>query len=92
MSLQVTVRWHLVGDREVEISYRVGPIGPSGPSQAGREEIVREEPADRVLPLGSSVVTPGLSIPLASYGERFQSAPRNAASRPAIGAWAFIAS
>jgi len=65
MAIQVTVHWHLAADRELDLSYQVGPVGPSGPWETwAPEEQAEERPVDRVLPLGSSVLTPGLSMPL----------------------------
>jgi hypothetical protein len=64
MAIKVTVNWRLTASDEVDFSYQVGPLGMV--NEPALEEAREESEAvvDRVLPLGSSVVSPGLSLPL----------------------------
>jgi len=62
MSLTVTISVNLVPDGEYRVSIPLAPSPNTAlPGVQGREEMRRE---DKVLPLGSSTLSPGLRLPL----------------------------
>jgi len=64
MSLTVTVSVNLVPEGEYRISVPLAPSpGPAVPDGSQGHEDLRRE--DKVLPLGSSTLSPGLRLPLA---------------------------
>ncbi|HEX6700309.1 MAG TPA: hypothetical protein VF101_06210 [Gaiellaceae bacterium] len=65
MPVAITVRWNFISDEEnVEVTYGVGhedvPASDNGSSRAHAREQVA------VVPLTSSVLAPGLSMPIAA--------------------------
>ncbi len=71
MSINVTVNCRIVGDGEFYFSYPLAPASAGNdsettaddPPKAARIKAAPRE--DRVLPLGSSTLVPGLSVRLA---------------------------
>ena len=62
MSLTVTVSVNLVPEGEYRVSIPLAPSPNAALPGEAREEMRRE---DKVLPLGSSTLSPGLYLPLA---------------------------
>ena len=65
MAVEITVNWHFLGNEEdAEVSYSLGSPG----RQADRSELEEHYvPAPGiVIPLGSSVLAPGLSKPVSA--------------------------
>jgi len=60
MSVEITVTWNFVGeDENAQVSYRNGIEAP-----APEEQEVELPDLGNVLPQGSSVLAPGLSMPV----------------------------
>ena len=72
MTVEINVNWRFVGDDEdFSLSFSTGPIAarPEARPEADEHERdeLREFPyAGSVLPLSSSVLAPGLSMPVAT--------------------------
>ncbi len=68
MSVEITVNWHFIGDDEdVQLSYSTS--GPNGGAAAEHDDERSEDEfpfLGNVVPLTSSVLAPGLSMPLAA--------------------------
>lgn len=62
MSVTMTVTVNLVSESEYRVSLPLAPLGPPLGGPELRQQPKRE---DRVLPLGSSTLSPGLRLPLA---------------------------
>lgn len=63
MPVEISINWHFVGDGEdAHVSYHVSGTALLDEEAEDHDE---EGPAEgRVLPLGSSVIAPGLSMPV----------------------------
>lgn len=66
MTVEITITWNFLGDGEdAHVTYRT-PKWLREPDDAERDEADDEFPqAGHVVPLGSSVLAPGLSMPVA---------------------------
>jgi hypothetical protein len=63
MTVEIQVNWNFRKDGdEAHVSYRTGKAEPTHPN--GHEHDKRAQSVMRVVPLGSSVLAPGMSMPL----------------------------
>ena len=63
MAVEIVVNWNFRnGGEEARGSYRTGPVQIVLPNERERDKAA--QPVSRVLPLGSSVLAPGLSMPI----------------------------
>lgn len=65
MAVNISIDWHFVGDDEdAHVRYELVTFEPA---EAGPDDDpVWNRPVDTVLPLGTSVLAPGLSMPVAA--------------------------
>jgi hypothetical protein len=65
MTVEIVVNWNFRSDEdEAHLTYSTGQVAPTRPEEHERDEA--ELPLDRVVPLGSSVLAPGLSMPISA--------------------------
>ena len=63
MSVEIVVNWNFrSGVDEAHLSYRTGET--QAPRRNEQEHDIAAQPLSRVVPLGSSVLAPGLSMPI----------------------------
>ncbi len=68
MSETISVNWNIVNEGHFEFSYPLAAAAPptaSPPESTLEKRLVEPTRKDRVLPLGSSTLAPGLSVLLA---------------------------
>jgi hypothetical protein len=65
MAVNISIDWHFVGDDEdAHVRYELVTFTPQ---EAYPDELASwAAPSDTVLPLGTSVLAPGLSMPVAA--------------------------
>lgn len=64
MAVNISIDWHFVGrDEDAHVRYELRTVTPQ---HAYPDEAPSSTPTDTVLPLGTSVLAPGLSMPVAA--------------------------
>jgi len=65
VAVEITVNWHFVGEgEEAQVTYGIGQAEPAAPERNGDAEAFPF--VGGVVPLSSSVLAPGLSMPVAA--------------------------